>query len=139
RVPHAADLRAVHAGTAEGGATDAVHAHRAEAVATDRVFAARIGSAVTRLCLEAERNGRGCVVEVTQALDVEAVVAVRVERAGALEVRGHVVALARILLRHPLHGFHGLRVTANTAARAAGRQQLHRRRIPARVRAVRAA
>src|SRR6185312_12733873 len=76
RVPHAADLRAIHARAAVGRAADRVDVHAGDVVATDRVLAAGIGRAVTRLRLEAERDLRPGVVEVAQALDVVAVVAV---------------------------------------------------------------
>ena len=64
----------------------------ADVVATDRVFAAVVRGAVAGLRLHAERDRRRGVVEVAQVLDVVAVVAVRVERPGALEMGGHVVA-----------------------------------------------
>ena len=66
--------------------------HAADVVAANRVLAARVRSAVARLRFHAEGDRRRGVVEVAQVLDVEAVVAVRVERPGALEMRRHVVA-----------------------------------------------
>ena len=100
RVPHAADLRAVDAGAAVGGAADACRsATPPMLLRSGIVLAAVVRGAVAGLRLDAERDRRRGVVEVAQVLDVEAVVAVRVERAGALEVRGHVVAAVGMELR----------------------------------------
>src|SRR6202008_522450 len=62
--------------------------------------------------------------EVAQALDVEAVVAVGVERAGALEVGRDVIAAIRVERGHPLHRLDGLRVALGTGPGAAGLNQL---------------
>jgi len=93
----------------------------------------------TRLRLHTERDpGRG-VVEVAQALDVVAVVAVRVELAGSLEVRGQVVASAGMVGGHPLQRFDHLLVTLVASARSASRDELHPGRVPAGIGGVQAA
>ncbi len=124
RVPHAADLRAIHARAAVGGAAHGVGVDARDVVAVDGVFAARVGRAVARLGLHAEGDVWRGVVEVAQVLDVVAVVAVGVERAGALEVCRNVVAAVRMVLDHPLHGLDSLRVALRAGARAAGLDEL---------------
>src|SRR5690606_3594105 len=54
RVPHAADLRAVHAGAAIGRAADTVDAHAADGVALYRIFTAAVGGMMARLGFETE-------------------------------------------------------------------------------------
>ncbi len=139
RIPDAADLRSVHAGAAIGRAADRVDEHAADVVAADLILAAVRRGAMARLALHAERRvGRG-VVEVAQVLDVEALVAIGIERAGTFQVGRHVVARAVVEGGHPLHGFDGLLVTLRAVAGAARRDQLLRGRVPARVGGVRAA
>ena len=131
RIPNATDLRTVNASAAPGRTADAVDAHAADAIAILSILAARIRRTVAGLRFHAERHGGRGIVEVAQMLDVEAVVAVGIERTCALEVSGHVVALILVVLVHPLHGFHGLRVAALAAASSTRRHQLRRRRTPA--------
>src|SRR4029079_15823295 len=98
RVPHAAEYPGVAAGAAERRAADGVGRDAVDGLAQDLVLAAVRRGAVARLRFHAERDRRRGVVEVAQVLDVEPIVAVRVELAGALEVGGNVVALVRRML-----------------------------------------
>ena len=135
RVPDTADLRRIHAGAAEGGAAGRVDVDAADGVAADVVFTALVGGAVAGLALEAEGHVRAGVVEVAQVLDVEAVVAGRVEGAGALQVGRHVVAAVGVVGGHPLHGLDRLVV----AQVAVGAVELEGGGVPVGVGGVRAA
>src|SRR5262249_14450784 len=57
-------------------------------------------------------------------LDVEAVVAVRVERAGALQVRRQVIATVRMERGHPFHRLYGLGVATVPGTGAPGGNEL---------------
>ena len=64
-------------------------------------------------------------------LHVEAVVTVRVERTGTLDVGRDVVAGLTMVSSHPLHAFHRLGVTTQAGAGAAGDDELGRGGVPA--------
>src|SRR5262249_60879311 len=98
RIPQAADLGAVDAGAAVGRDADRVDAGAAE---VQLVLAAGVAGLVAGHGLEADRDGRTRIVEVAEVLDVPAAVAVGIEHAGALDVRGDVVAGERIVLLQP--------------------------------------
>ena len=136
-VPHAADCGRIDAGAAVSGAADGVESHRwrADRVATQVVLTAAVRRPMPGLAFEAEGHGRAGVVEVAQVLDVEAVVAGCIERAGSFQVGGHVIAAVGVKGRHPLDAFQRLGV----AQGAVGAVEFGAGRVPVRRAGVQAA
>ena len=132
-VPYAADLRAVHAGAAIGRAACRVGQYAVDGLAQWFVFTAIRRGAVAGLRLHAESDFRRCVVQIAQVFDVEAIVAVRVEGAGAFKVGWNVVAAVGMVLRHPFHGLDSLQVAPVSGTGTAGGHQFLRGGVPAEV------